>query len=97
MNFEMEVTNILETRAYELTDEGKVSVIKNWLDQEGLQLMKTFTLEEKKKSRTAKGLFSVLSNKIKAQYNRIVISLQYHKLRRESNESAQVWMAGQRQ
>ena len=30
-NFEMEVTNILETRAYKFTVEEKVPVIKNWL------------------------------------------------------------------
>ena len=44
----MEVTGILETKAYGLTDEEKVPVIKNWVGQEGLQFIKTFTLEEKK-------------------------------------------------
>ena len=47
IKFEMEVTNILETKAYELTNEEKVQVIQNWLDQEDLQLIKTFTHEEK--------------------------------------------------
>ena len=36
LNFEMEVMNILEIKAYELTDEEKVPVIKNWLGREGL-------------------------------------------------------------
>ena len=43
INFEMEVNNILETKAYEMTDEEKVSVIINLLGQEGLQLIQTFT------------------------------------------------------
>ena len=38
MNFKM-VTNILETKVYEITEEEKVPVIKNWLDQEDLQLI----------------------------------------------------------
>ena len=46
-NFEMEVTNIVKTKPYELTDEEKVPIIKNWLGKEGLQLLKTFTNEEK--------------------------------------------------
>ena len=43
----MEVTNILETKAYGLTDDKKVPVIKNWIGGAGLQLIKIFTNEEK--------------------------------------------------
>ena len=39
MNFEMEVTNILETKAYKLIDEEKVPVIRNWLGQEGMKFV----------------------------------------------------------
>ena len=35
LNFEMEVTNILEMKMYLLTEEEKVPIIKNWLDREG--------------------------------------------------------------
>ena len=49
LNFELEVTNILEIRAYRISDEEKVPVIKNWLGCEGLVLMETFTQEEKEK------------------------------------------------
>ena len=45
----MEVTSILETKAYGLSNEGKVPVIKNWLGKEGMQLIKTFTCEEGEK------------------------------------------------
>ena len=33
MNLEMEVTNILETKAYKITKQLKVLLIKNWLGQ----------------------------------------------------------------
>ena len=35
LTFETEVTNIFETIAYELTDEEKVPIFKNWLGREG--------------------------------------------------------------
>ena len=31
LNFKLEVTNILENSAYEISDEEKVPVTKNWL------------------------------------------------------------------
>ena len=39
LNFEMEVMNILHTKAYELSAEEEVPVIKNWLGWEGHQLI----------------------------------------------------------
>ena len=47
LNFELEVTNILETRAYKISDKEEVPIIKHWLGQEGLLLIKTFTQKEK--------------------------------------------------
>ena len=92
INFEMEVTDILEMRTYELTGAEKVPVIKDWLGQEDLQLIKTFTHDEKEKCRTAKGLLLVFSNQFKLQYKNHIISLQYHKLHRKINESDQEWI-----
>ena len=57
MNFEMKVMNILETKAYELTDKERVPVIKRLLGQESLQLMKTFMNEEKEEYKMAKYSF----------------------------------------
>ena len=54
----MEVTNILDMKAYGLTVEDKVLVIKNSLAQEGFQLIKTCTNEEKEKCKTVKPLFN---------------------------------------
>ena len=40
-----------------------------------------------------KGLFNILINKLKPQYNEIVTSLQFHKLVRQMNENAEELMA----
>ena len=58
LNFEMEGTNILDTKVYELTDKEKVQMIKNWLGQGGLQLIKLFTKDKKKNAKWQKELFS---------------------------------------
>ena len=50
---------ILETKMYELTDEKKIPVIKNWLGREGLKVNKMFTNEEKEICKTAERLLSV--------------------------------------
>ena len=57
MNFEMDTTNILETKSYELTYEEKVPVIKYFLGLEGLHLIQSLIHDQKEKCRTAKGLF----------------------------------------
>ena len=87
MNLKMEISTILETKAYELSEEEKDPVIKNWFVQEGLQLIQMFTQEEKEKCTTAKDLLAVLCSKFKLRSNRIVVLLQ-----RKNNESAQEWM-----
>ena len=61
LNFEIEVMNSLKTKTYELTGEEKLLAINNWLGRQGLQLIRTFTNEEKEKCKTAKGPISVLS------------------------------------
>ena len=65
LNFQLEVMNILETRAHKINDEERIPAIKNWLGMEGLMLLETFTQEEKEKCQTARGLFSVLSNRFR--------------------------------
>ena len=47
MNFYIEVLNILEIKVCKLLEEEKVPVMKDWLGQEGLQLIQTFTEEER--------------------------------------------------
>ena len=38
LNFEMDVTNVLQVYAYDLNDEEKVHIIKNQLGREGYNL-----------------------------------------------------------
>ena len=91
LNFEMKVMNILETKAYLLINEEKVPVIKIWLGQKSLQLIRIFTNEEKEKCKIVKGLFLVLSDKFRLYHNRIELALQFKKTEK-SNESTQEWM-----
>ena len=39
LEFEMEVANLLQAKAYNLNDEEKVLIITNWLGREGLQFI----------------------------------------------------------
>ena len=68
--------NILETKAYQLTDEEKVSVIKHWLGQEGLPFIMTFTNYEKEKCKMAEELYDPSSEiHITPQYNSAVTAI----------------------
>ena len=59
ISFKLDVTNILQTKTYELTEEEeKVSVIKNYLVIEGIQLIQKLTSSEKGAYKTVKGQFS---------------------------------------
>ena len=57
LNFEMEVTNILETKAYKFTHEEKITVIKNWLGQEDLKLIDIHEWGERKMKNGKRILF----------------------------------------
>ena len=45
--FEIEVANVLQAKVYDLNDEEKVPIIRNWLDREALQFIQTLTNAEK--------------------------------------------------
>ena len=60
------------------------------LGMESLQLIKTFTNEEKETCKTAKGWFWCCTKN--SSHTIIVLLLQYCKLKRTSDESAQEWM-----
>ena len=85
----MEVTNIPQTKTYELTKEENVPIIRNWLGWEGLQLIKPFMNTEKEAHKMAIGLISMMSKKFKWYHNQIVLLIQYCKLKRKSHKSAQ--------
>ena len=73
----MEVTDILKMKTYDLSEEEKTPYIENCLGREDWQLIKTYTSAVKESCRTAKGLFSIQSQKLKAWHNWIVLSFQY--------------------
>ena len=60
LSFEMGVTNILQTNTCKLTKEEKVSIVKNWLGREGLQLIQIFNNSEKEVSKSAERMFTRL-------------------------------------
>ena len=78
-----EVMNIPEIKAYELTDEEKVPVIRNWFGQKGLQVIKMFTNEETEKTIKDSSQSSVTNL---LHHNRPALSLQCRKLQRKTKE-----------
>ena len=77
-NFELEVSNLLQN--YNLGQTERVSVIKNWLGREGLQLIATLRKEEQNVCNDDKSLFEALRKKFKPQFNELIKSLQFCKL-----------------
>ena len=70
----MEVTNILQIKLYEMTEDENVSIIKIWLGIEGLQLIQTFTNLQKE---TYKSKVAVFLVKFKPSHNLIILMSQY--------------------
>ena len=92
LKFEMEVANMLQTKKYRLNNEEMSLYLKNWLRRKGLQLIETFMKSEKEAYKTAEGLVTTLGKKLKPQHNKIILLLQYYKLKGKSEESSQEWM-----
>ena len=59
LNFKMEVANVFQAKTYDLSQEGKLPIIKNWLDGEGLQFILTLTNAEKEACKSTTGMFDV--------------------------------------
>ena len=95
LNFEMGVANVLQSEAYDFSEERKVPIIKNWLDRDGLSFIHTLKNIEKEACKSSTGLFNVLKEKFRTQHSEMILSLQYCKLQRKENESAQDnWVYG---
>ena len=76
--FKLEVNNVLSM--YNTPQMDKLAVVKSWLGRKGLQYLETLTTAEKETCNTLEGLFEILSNKFKPQYNETIKSLQFRKL-----------------
>ena len=57
---------------YNLKHAERVSVIKNWLARQALQLIVTLTKEEQNVYNNDKGLFETLRKKLKPQFNEMI-------------------------
>ena len=87
LNFEMEVGNMPQVKAYDLSEQEKVPIIKNWLGKEGRQFIQSLTNIEKEACKSATGLIIVLKGTFRPQHNEMILSLQYYKMHRKEYES----------
>ena len=90
--FILQVRNMLPT--YNAQEADKIAMVKNWLGRKGLHCIQLLTENEKEGCSTLEGLVNTLAAKFKPQYNETVKSLQFRKLYRLENESADEWMGG---
>ena len=68
-----------------------MSIKKNWLGRQGLQLWETLT-EAEQEACYEEGQFEIFNNRFKPQDNETIILLQFCKLVRQQNESAEEWV-----
>ena len=88
--FILEVKNVLST--YNTPEHNKIAIVKNWLGRKGLHYIESITEAEKQACNTVQGLFDTLSTKFWTQLNETIKSLQFRKLYRSEDESAEEWM-----
>ena len=88
--FRLEVNNISPT--YNTLQTDKLALVKTWLGRKGFQYIETLTTTEKETCITLEGLFNMLTNKFKPQYNETIKSLQFRKLCRYEDENVEEWM-----
>ena len=77
---------------YNAQEADKITMVKNWLGRKGLHYIETLTENEKEACSTLEGLFNMLAAKFKPQYKETVKSLQFRKIYKLENESADEWM-----
>ena len=65
LHFAVEVTNMLQAKVYELNEEERVVIIKNWSGRVGLQFMQTLTHVETETWKSTTALFNVLKEKFR--------------------------------
>ena len=75
---------------FNLSQMERVSIIRNWLGRQGLQLLETLK-QAKQETCNDEGLFKTPNRKFKLQYNETIKSLQFLILVRQHNESMEEW------
>ena len=89
-NFRLEVNNIFALYNTPCTEQ--LAIVKNWLARKGMQFIESLIHEEKEKCNTIEGLFETHTNKFRPQFNKMIKSLQFCNLSRQSRENAEEWM-----
>ena len=64
----------------------------HWLGRKVLKFIESLASEEKDTCSTLEGLFKILTNKFRLQFNETIISLQFCKLSRQDGENAEEWI-----
>ena len=85
--FILEVKNVLST--YNTPEHDKIAIVKNWLGRKGLNYTESITEAEKQTCNILQGLFDTLSTRFWLQFNETIKSLQFRKLCRSEDESAE--------
>ena len=67
-------------------------MLKNWLGRKDLQFTESLTEAEKDSCSTLEGLFIILTNKFKPQFNKTLKSLQFCKLITQNRANTEEWM-----
>ena len=88
--FILEVRNILSM--YNVQEQDKITMVKNWLGRKGLHYLESLTEAEKCTCNSLQGLFHTLATKFKPKFNETMKSLQFRKLYRFEGESAEEWI-----
>ena len=88
--FILEVRIVLST--YNANEADKIVMVKNWLGRKGLHYIETLMENKKETFSTLEGLVNILADKFMQQHNETINSLQFRKLGRLENESADEWM-----
>ena len=79
------------TKNYDISDNESLPTIMNWLGHEGLHFVQTLT-DVHKICKSNVSSFSILNVKFKPQQIETILSLQYCKLSRDENKSAEEWL-----
>ena len=72
-NLKLDISSMLQN--YNFDQREKVSVLKNWLGRESLQLITTLTQEQQEACNNKTNVLNTLNRKFKPQYNETITSL----------------------
>ena len=68
--FRLEVNNVLTM--YDTPQTEQLAIVRNWLGRKGLQFIESLTHTAKDKCSTLEGLFEILTNKLRSEFNNMI-------------------------